>query len=964
MVWGDMRTQQRVLAAAVGLMGLVAVARGQGVAVGSGANLGLDGRVTVVVGGEVVGVIAPMVANREWSFGSSRPAGYRQEGEVRRFGMRIGEVEVVKGEARVEGKGEGVEAGWVFEGVERVDAAALGVTMDFQAGDLMGGTWNVIGGAAGELQPGGTFKPERGETRVFEGQVRGIEVTTRSGKTVQMKFDAPTTVVVQDNRQWTQTFSIRVGSTGMVLEKGGKFEVGMMLGGVVAGVGSKMTAGRDGVVTIVAGEDWVPLRAELEIEKGSALDLSGMGFVDGPTGKHGRVVVNAAGRFAFENSREKAQKFYGVNFCFGAQYLEKEEVDRLADRLVRLGYNTVRIHHYEGGLTNDKPGFEWDAKKLDQLDYLVAAMMKRGIYVTTDLYVSRPVSAGQVGMPGDASWAYKVKVLIPVHEPAMEDWKAFSRKLLEHVNPYTGKRWADEEGIAWLSLINEGNVGNFWNDVKGIPQWKTAWNVWLGMRYGSRESLAANWGEELKEGEAAIDGTVALPASIHGETVRHRDVKVFVAEVEREMYVRMERFLREEIKTKALLTNLNAWTNHVPNQMVREKMDYVDDHFYVDHPEFLERDWSLPSRSANSNPVKQGAPGGRGGNLVRMWGKPFTVSEYNYSGPGRFRGVGGILTGAMGAIQGWDVIWRFAYSHGREAMFTPGRMGYFDLAGDPLNQAADRAAVMLFLRGDLAEAKGKVAVVLSRKDMERPGVNRVPQVTEGPNWLAWVTGVGSAVEGSVPEGAVVLPTGWGAEGMAGPTAFGTTSELVMEVLRQRGLIKVGNRTDPARNVFESDTGEMLLDGEKGVLRFDTPKTAGGYAEPGEVIESANAGVVVSELSIGATVFVTSVDGKAIRESGRLLVTHLTDLQNTETVYAEQARQTLLDWGKMPHLVRAGTAKVRIAVKEPGEWKVYGLSVSGKREGEVTAKVVEGGIEFTCDVKGEGGARMLYEIVRR
>ena len=31
-------------------------------------------------------------------------------------------------------------------------------------------------------------------------------------------------------------------------------------------------------------------------------------------------------------------------------------------------------------------------------------------------------------------------------------------------------------------------------------------------------------------------------------------------------------------------------------------------------------------------------------------GKPFTITEWNFSGPGRYRGVGGILTGATAAL--------------------------------------------------------------------------------------------------------------------------------------------------------------------------------------------------------------------------------------------------------------------------------------------------------------------------
>ena len=55
-------------------------------------------------------------------------------------------------------------------------------------------------------------------------------------------------------------------------------------------------------VVITAGPEWIPLRPELEIEAGSALDFSRMGFTDGPAGKHGRVIARPDGQFAFADS--------------------------------------------------------------------------------------------------------------------------------------------------------------------------------------------------------------------------------------------------------------------------------------------------------------------------------------------------------------------------------------------------------------------------------------------------------------------------------------------------------------------------------------------------------------------------------------------------------------------------------------------------------------------------------------
>src|SRR5215475_13937818 len=57
---------------------------------------------------------------------------------------------------------------------------------------------------------------------------------------------------------------------------------------------------------ITAGPEWVPLRDQLDIEPGSALDFSGIGGTDSPAGKHGRVLARPDGQFAFADSLEQA----------------------------------------------------------------------------------------------------------------------------------------------------------------------------------------------------------------------------------------------------------------------------------------------------------------------------------------------------------------------------------------------------------------------------------------------------------------------------------------------------------------------------------------------------------------------------------------------------------------------------------------------------------------------------------
>lgn len=725
-------------------------------------------------------------------------------------------------------------------------------------------------------------------------------------------------------------------------------------------------------VEITAGADWIPLQTEREIEPGSALDFSGIAGTDAPAGKHGRVLAGQGGHFVFADSPAKPRRFYGVNFCFSALYLSHEEADATAERLARLGYNALRIHHYENELSQRQTNsMTFNPQKLEQLDYFVAALIRHGIYLTTDLFVSRSMTYREIGVDRDGRVPMDTyKVLVPVHEGAFENWKAFSRALLSHTNPYTHRTYAQEPALAWLAMINEGNFGNFFKDIVTTPEWNRAWNRWLVTRYGARAMLASAWGAELKDTEDPGSQTVALPENLHGNNLRTRDCIAFLADTDQDMVLRMKAFLRYELGCQALVSNSSSWTRFITDQGSRAIYDYVDDHFYVDHPRFIEAPWRLPSRCANANPIAEGAPGGRPLAFTRLLNKPFTVTEYNYSGPGRFRGVGGILTGALGALQDWGGIWRFAFSHSRAALGEPTAMGYFDVASDPLSQAAERASLCLFARGDIEPAPHSVALVMTRNDLARPA-SRIPTLAPNWHWLAWVTRVGTEVVDSAEQPlpyTAVIPLGWQTPGSAyrrnvlNLEPYTVDNPTLLVGLASKHVFS--DAPEPSKKFLKSETGQLTIDGPQGQLLLDTPRTAGGYAAAGRTIEAKTGGVRAALSGSDATVWVSALDKYPIRRSERLLVTHLTDLQNSGIRYAEPARQTLLDWGHLPHLVRAGKAEVSVRLRNPAKFHVWALTTSGKRLAEVPAAVTGENLNFTADVAGggtAGGARMLYEI---
>ena len=832
-----------------------------------------------------------------------------------------------------------------------IELNSLHVSLGLPARDWAGGSFTAD-------KHSGPLPAQFGKTILYSTSMKSLQLVGDDGAALTLGFAEPTQVLVQDDRQWGQSFSVRVGPqlNGKTWAAGKSLKLAFSLTSV-----GGLALEEDRPVTVKAGPTWLPLDVTLDIEPDSALDFSKVIPRHTPAGKFGRVIVNSAGKFAFSDRPDEAVRFYGVNLCFSAHYLDHDVADQLAERLYRLGYNALRIHHYERDLVDRSSAdqIRFLPERLDQFDYLFAALKQRGIYVTTDLFVSRSVPQARIYPGTDGAIEMNdYKMAVHVNERAYADYLAFSQALLDHVNPYTKMRYADDPTLSWLSLVNEDNPGNFIGRLKGPLRndVQNAWNRWLAARFHDRSALESALGN-LPDDQDPAKGNVPLQ-NVRATSPAAVQFNVFLAEVEQDFFDRTRQFLRNELHCDALLTDMNAWTNPVQMQAVRTSFDYVDDHFYVDHPRFLERPWSLPSSCPNTSPIADGAPGGRSCAFTRLHGKPFTITEFNYSSPGRFRGVGGILTGALAALQDWDGVWRFAYSHSRDSIPKPRPLNYFDVASDPLNQAAERASLCLFLRGDLEPAQHSVAITATDSQLlKTPTTSR----DKTPSWnaVAWLTRVGWSVADEpslrVP-GQAVLPI---VGGRIDPFADDAGQHIV-DSLRENGWLSRKNRTELTDNRMVSENDQLTIDAPTNTFVLDTARTAGGFAPAGARIETQRATIQIHETD--ATVWISSLDGQPIASSKRLLITHLTDLQNTGARYADRARKVLLSWGSLPHLAQSGRATVALRVPNASEAKVYGLSTSGKRTSEIHSTRESNQLVIPLSVSDHGKARMLYEVV--
>lgn len=643
----------------------------------------------------------------------------------------------------------------------------------------------------------------------FSGCARRLSLSDAEGRIrATLSFDSPVRMMFQDDAKFGGETSLRV----MLPEK--ELLPGRLYGwGVSVSEDEPVSVDELRPLAIEANENWIPLVSPTGgIVAGSALDFSAVSGIDAPAGKHGRVVVRN-GHFEFSGLPGVPQRFYGVNLCFGANYFQTfESADRFASGLARRGYNAVRLHHHDGMLVKgQKDSVTLNPDRMRELDALVAALAKNGLYITTDVYVSRSVPWRELGIdrPGDVGMN-EFKTLLRENEAAFSNLCAFAGNWLSHVNVHTGRRWADEPSVAWISFVNENCPDNFINglDAKGVAR-----QVGLENRF----------------------------------------------------YARLADFLRNDVGAKQLFTDLNGWSVNPQWRPCRERFDYVDMHFYVDHPRFLEKDWRLPSECANEVPFAGGEPkGANWAGRCKVPEKPFTVTEWNFAAPGNYRSIGGIATGAWAAREDWDGLWRFAWSHSVDGVKNPcgQAMNYFDMSGDPLSLAGERASMCLFLRRDLASG---------------------------------------------------------------------------------------------------DAAAFEIDGDKGPLRLSTGRTAGGFAMRGHI----SAGVFKADVGeTPTTIWASSLDSAPLAQSCRILLTHLTDVQNTGARFADQSMKVLTDWGRLPHLMRRGKAKVSLSVSN-GRFSVFSLNGDGTRRAEVPHSYTDGALSFTADVGRESGsASYLYEIVRR
>jgi hypothetical protein len=220
----------------------------------------------------------------------------------------------------------------------------------------------------------------------------------------------------------------------------------------------------------------------------------------------------------------------GGNFCASVKQ-QYRDFPLCFDRLADAGFNGVRINLFWGNFIDQKADNTYtvpvpvkgDGSQLDLLDYCVYLARQKGM-VFWFSFDRREFKPGDYDLlPDDGTrdeWTALIKEdgaysLVYLDRRAEKVFETFARNVLDHVNPYTGLRYADDPAIALYEVFNEngfvdGLVNTGYKDKPVMARRvRQRWNEWLKARYGTDDRLSAAWGA-LASGESLTAGTVAF----------------------------------------------------------------------------------------------------------------------------------------------------------------------------------------------------------------------------------------------------------------------------------------------------------------------------------------------------------------------------------------------------------------------------------------------------------------------
>ncbi len=536
------------------------------------------------------------------------------------------------------------------------------------------------------------------------------------------------------------------------------------------------------------------------------------------------------------------------------------------------------------------------------------------------------------GRPGDGT------LIIDVTKPGKEGWHVQLNQggLLLAANETYAVTFQAKSDVKPPLSVNLGQAHDPWKviasqNVTLTPEWQT-FTVLLKTTEADDKARLSFTGLGSAPGRydfadislrtTAIEGSAPRTAFTRAEYGSHteaaqRDWFAFLWSLEEKYWPGMYAFLREELQAHSLIVGTQLGWSPFP---IQQRMDVIDSHAYWQHPDFHGKGWGADDWTVKNIPMAGRADGGTlpGLALQRVAGKPYICTEYSHPAPNEFAAEGFPLLCAYAALQDWDGIFAFAYSHRTDDWEKRYFPSFFDIDQHPVKMATLPASVAMFMRGDvrasrsfgIAAAEPSEAIETARKHGPRISGDLFLLPEWGANPLTHRVGIELSKLGIVqsPNETTAMvheSFGWKTEGNV-PMVESTRSYAAIG-------IKAGQHLEFGWRI---NRGSLKSSPEmREYAEVSTPKGSQDWA----------------------AILLTVVEGETFSSARRILITATGRAANTDMKWTSDAHESVgRDWGRAPSLVEGIAAKITLPVSGK-KMKAWALDERGQRRDEIPLK---------------------------
>ena len=217
-----------------------------------------------------------------------------------------------------------------------------------------------------------------------------------------------------------------------------------------------------------------------------------------PAGSRGRVAVTSDGNFVTADGERL--RFYGVTIQYSGCLPDSATAVSTARRLRALGVNMVRfagfdytpaptISIFAAGTRTDA----LDPERMRRFDWFVHQLKQQGIYSVLTFYTAwHPRPDDGVRQSDSVGWAARMPIFFD--RTVQQIHRTMIRRVLEHVNAFTGVAYKDEPAIPYILALDDPSLAAYWLYSKDVSRENINGSVTVGSQHVTHiDSLFVAW---------------------------------------------------------------------------------------------------------------------------------------------------------------------------------------------------------------------------------------------------------------------------------------------------------------------------------------------------------------------------------------------------------------------------------------------------------------------------------------